>query len=105
MEKITSQQVIAGIFSGDFDSEFETLYRAIEARRSQIAKENAIELRIGDKVRIERIRPAWLNGQTGVVSGLPRSGRSMRFQITLDNPPHPTDRVQHGVPSACLVKP
>ncbi len=52
-------------------------------RRKYLAAEFAGSLRIGDRVRIGRIKPRYIEGQTGVVAA-PATGQ--RVQIRLDHP-------------------
>jgi hypothetical protein len=52
-------------------------------RRKHLAAEFAGSLRIGDRVRIGRIKPRYIEGQTGVVAA-PATGQ--RVQIRLEHP-------------------
>jgi hypothetical protein len=64
---------------GDLDR----VVRTAGVRREQLAAELAASLRIGDRVRIGRIKPRYIEGQTGVVAA-PATGQ--RVQIRLDHP-------------------
>lgn len=102
-------EIIQAIHNGEADGHFEQIIDAIRVRKNSQSKMLALTLQIGSHVRIKSIRPRWLEGQTGVICGLPSNGNSKRFDVKLDKEPNIVNKfgmkenqTQRGIPSACL---
>jgi hypothetical protein len=106
-ETMTGPEVITALLRGDFDDVLPDFSDAIQARREMNAQKNLVSLRLGDPVVLSNLRERNLNGQTGVISGLPKNGRSKRFDVTLDKEAmikHRYTKDVPGVPSQCITK-
>jgi hypothetical protein len=72
--------IFTEILRGDHDADLDRISTAIRERRKSAGRENLFELVPGDRVRIRGIRPAYLNGLHGTVTGT----RNSRISVRLD---------------------
>ena len=100
---------LQAIANGQFDGQEDAIYGAIKARHQMKSQLTAMSLIIGQRVKIDKIRPKALCGLTGKVIALPRSGNSKRFDVELDKAPvgfgrfgQPFTKIQRGIPASCL---
>ena len=103
--------IIKAIANGDADGHTEAIYDAIRQRQHRTTALKAVTITIGQRVKIVRITPAWLNDLTGKVVSLPHTANSKRFDVELDEEPvarfnrrtlRPETKLQRGIPAACL---
>ena len=103
---LTPQEIIAAVDQMDED-QLDILWDAAKARhktlRDQKARDAALNIKVGDKVRISNIRPKTLDGATGEVVSK-SGGRSLGFNVKLDEEfaRYPNDTP--GIPASCLTK-
>jgi hypothetical protein len=101
--------LLTDIINGKLDEHAKAIKQALDQRADILADLNLISLKVGDRVRIDRITPAVLKGQTGVIHALPRNGNSKRFDVTLDDNDFyirgmQAQKIQRGIPAVCLTK-
>ena len=96
--------VIRAISRGELDDVLDRIVLAIKERKRAAGRETLYSVRPGDKVALTGLRPAYLNGMTGTVTGT----RNTRILVALDNPPTDGGRFSNGhplaVPAACVTK-
>lgn len=112
---LTPSDVLAAIFDGVMDDDFDALIDAYKSRvrtvRENKGRLNALTIKPGDRVQITNISPKYLDGLEGVVlTASVGSGRGKpRFDVKVDRMPRQgTSRFYnntvHGVPASALRK-
>jgi len=102
--------LLKAIANGELDQHQDAINQAFRSRRQLTASITAQTLVLKQLVRLSNLTPAWLNGRTGKIVGLPRTGNSKRFDVELDETPigcyhrhTPATKMQRGIPAVCIT--
>ena len=100
---MTLKDLLQAIAHGDLDEHEREIANAFRLRQTT-------KLKVGTRVKLHQISPAWLNDRTAKIIGLPRNPKSQRFDVELEQEPDILDRfgrqegkLQRGVPASCLL--
>lgn len=74
--------VYDAISTGEVDDHIDEIFDALHARRKAVAAQRALSFKNGDRVRLVNIKPKYLAGLEGVITGKVNS----RFVVQLDDP-------------------
>lgn len=103
--------ILTQIRNGDFDDSIEVIIRTAIARRRYLqdvkGAENQAEFKPGTKVRIlPGIKPKYLIGLSGVVSGPGKRSGDLMFEFDDRSYPYVSHRFQRtvGIPAALLQR-
>lgn len=69
MANTLSPKIVRAIIDGKFDEDLERLTRAIKQRRESLVAAFYAELEVGDRIRLVHVKPKYLAGSTGIVTG------------------------------------
>ena len=100
-DALTYGTVIRAITTGELDDALERIVFAVKERKRAVARTLLVTIEPGEKVELTGLRPQYLNGLVGKVTGT----RGQRILVTLDNPAEAgrfASRGQLAVPSACI---
>lgn len=97
--------VCTAILRGDFDNGIEALYDALRNRQKISRQIKALTIKAtlspGQKVRLSRIKPSYLNGQEATVVSITRGGS--RVDVKLISPIGKYGNTSPlGCPASCL---
>lgn len=102
-------QIMQGEFDADLDKILEAYKQRVKIARQIAAQNNLFTIRVGDRVELKDLRPAYLDGLKGTVEQV----NGARFNVKVDFMPpqgwakfRSTDNkpVVHGIPASCLTK-
>jgi hypothetical protein len=96
-------EVILALNAGELDDVLDVLSQAVRERKRIAGMVTLATVKPGDKIELAGLRPSYLNGLTGTVTGT----RNTRILVTLDQPGLAGKYANRGtlaVPAACIVR-
>lgn len=84
MSTLTTNDVVAAIFTGTFDTDLDTLIAAVKSRKEALARQTFLTIKVGTRGRLINLRPQYLVGAPVTVTGRKKSRLSV--EIDADYP-------------------
>ena len=76
------QDTVGGILNGTYDGFLDSISKAVRTREETLAEIKALTLTIGDRVRLVKVRPKYIEGTEEISKKIKRG----KFGIHVDQP-------------------
>lgn len=101
----TLADVLGFVLNEATESDMDRIMGAWKTRRKTLAAENLATVKVGDRVRLAGLSPKFLNGATGVVTGINQT--TVAFKVDDTAPQRVKDRLgapwqDARVPAGCV---